>query len=603
MTDDWMPSHIPMELPVGDEWSKLRALLAGDIEAQLFSLKVTLRAQRAVLEGSVFSEEVKAELQRLVFLNTSVVGVDNLLSVNSPLYSAGDDFDGPPTSGEESGTPPGPVMLSQVTRYPDIRTTAVPQPGSPLDIVADLGMTPSLNVEGKPVVFDVDADWDTLEIDVEIHSWQLDIADDQRRKVIQVRRDRASVPALFSGVVKEDAGQVDVELAFFHAGRFSGAAKRTLEIVKAPIAEKIEISAETTGGLSIDRSAKAPSLTVKIMSRGGPSGECVWAFDTAPHLRHIGASNQMCTSLLGQAPQEYFNTKFRQCPQLPAGTHVGTLRGIGELIWDVVPKEFGKIYKAIQDVDGPGFPIQILTNEPAVPWELMFVQAAVADREGHLALKHPLARWILNEGPPAASYRYGQRLSFAPEYPYNATLPAAREEGEWLATTFGAQRSNACFADFMNLLTTPPAGRVQLVHFAGHGASQGDPNAIGLKMADHWVTVEQINSSVTLGNRDAPLFILNACQVGSTDQALGSVAGWPPALAKRAFGGVIAPLWSVQDKPASLYVRSLLTALLDQGATIGTASLQARLAYQQSSASAYAYLTYGDVMATAERQS
>ncbi|MET3897989.1 hypothetical protein ABIB57_001935 [Devosia sp. UYZn731] len=601
MTDDWDAYHAQLYLPDGQQWEALRTILTQQYDDQIETLRLSLNGERAVLDGLVFSLEVKTTLERVILANTSVSTIDNHLVVSSPLYSAGDPFDDF-VGAHQVDLDLDPSSFSGVIRYPDIRTTEVATPGDVIDVVADLGLSPNDNVDGGPIVFD-DGDWTSLDVDVEIHSLQLDIAPQDRRGVIRIRRLERSIPTLFSGKVVADAQEVTIQLTFSLGGRFCGSASRTLEVkgVQKTIAAE-PINKAGDGSLSLERNATPPDLTVKIYSGGRSDGQCTWSFETSPALRHIGATNTVCTSSLGgESPKDYFLAKFQMCPVLPAGAHAGALRGIGERISEIVPADFLSIYRAVHDAVGPGFTIQILTDEPYVPWELMFLGASVAGEDGHLLLLHPVARWALNERAAASSFGFGQRISFVPSYERGATLPAAEEEGRWLHETHGVLRAHPTFADFVDLLTEPPVDKVQLVHFAGHGASEGPPNAIGLRMQDHWVAVENINSSVKLGERDAPLFILNACQVGSSNVALGSVVGWPSQLAKRSFGGIVAPLWSVQDEHASLYVRSLVEQLFDAGATIGRAALAARLQHQSASSSAYAYLTYGDVMAKAQQ--
>jgi hypothetical protein len=602
MTDDWDPYHAQLHLPDGQQWDALRTILTLEYDDQIETLRLSLDGDGAVLNGSVFSETAKAALETVILANTSISRIDNHLVVTSPLYSAADPFD-EAVGADQMVVGSGPDGNSGVIRYPDIRTPPLAMPGELIDVVADLGLSPNINVDGGPIVFD-DGDWTSLNVDVEIDSLQLEIAPQDRRGVIVVRRHERSAPAVFSGKVVAGAQEVTIHLTFYLHGRFCGSASKTLEVegTQKPAAVEPVIKA-ADGSLSLERNAASPDLTVKIYSGGRSDGQCTWSFETPPNLRHIGATNTICTSSLGGgSPKDYFLDKFRMCPVLPAGPHAGVLQGIGETISEIVPTEFMSIYKAVRGAVGPGFAIQILTDEPYVPWELMFLGASVAGEEGHLSLLHPVARWSLNERSAASSFGFGRRISFVPAYEHGASLPAAEDEGRWLHDVHGAVRANPMLEDFLALLTQPPEEAVQLVHFAGHGASEGAPNAIGLRMQDHWVAVEYINGSVKLGERHAPLFILNACQVGSSNVALGSVVGWPSQLAKRSFGGIVAPLWSVQDEHASLYVRSLIEQLFDTGSTFGAAALAARQQHQRASSSAYAYMTYGDVMAKARQR-
>lgn len=114
------------------------------------------------------------------------------------------------------------------------------------------------------------------------------------------------------------------------------------------------------------------------------------------------------------------------------------------------------------------------------------------------------------------------------------------------------------------------------------------------------MTADEMNGSVRVGRDHRPMFILNACQVGQAQHALGSISGWPSALLRQGFGGLVAPLWSIQDNTASKFMREFLAGFIGNGETLGQAALSARRANAGENASSYAYLVYGDVMATAQ---
>jgi len=118
-------------------------------------------------------------------------------------------------------------------------------------------------------------------------------------------------------------------------------------------------------------------------------------------------------------------------------------------------------------------------------------------------------------------------------------------------------------------------------------------------MTDGWISCDEMHSGVKLGNRDHSFVVINACEVAGGDYELGAIDGWPAALGERGFGGVLAPLWAIQDDYASLVVRDFITAFRNKR-SLGESICRARMADRDKSATPYAYICYGDVMAEME---
>jgi hypothetical protein len=91
--------------------------------------------------------------------------------------------------------------------------------------------------------------------------------------------------------------------------------------------------------------------------------------------------------------------------------------------------------------------------------------------------------------------------------------------------------------------------------------------------------------------------ILNACQVGSQGEVMDSVGGWAEAFSERHFSGVIAPLWSVYDTDAGEFTLELIKRIWGDKLPVGEAMRAIREKYGPRSATFYAYVYYGDVMA------
>jgi hypothetical protein len=133
---------------------------------------------------------------------------------------------------------------------------------------------------------------------------------------------------------------------------------------------------------------------------------------------------------------------------------------------------------------------------------------------------------------------------------HSATLPplaAAEAEAKKIQKLYGATSIDARPDPVFGVLGgVPPA---DILHFAVHG--RYDPLGAG----DGIYLVEgppidpfQIRGS-DLSSR-APFVFLNACQVGSAQELLGSYGGIAQAFLQVGASAVVAPLWSIDDEIA-----------------------------------------------------
>jgi CHAT domain len=292
---------------------------------------------------------------------------------------------------------------------------------------------------------------------------------------------------------------------------------------------------------------------------------------------------------------------LRECPGFAAGQHAGKLRGIGEEIWKISPPSFKLLYRDLHREFGPSFPIQIITDEPHIAWEMMHPDddAGVSGPD-HLFMTHPIARWLVHlQGRISPKFTAGSIASFVPNYKDEESLAMALEEGQWLAENLGAVAQEATYNGFTDFWgSAMPSDPVAVLHFAGHG----DTDAAGIakiKLIDGWVSCNDVHGGVRLGREHGTFVVLNACKVGAAEYRLGLSSGWAASLTGQGFRGVLAPLWAVQDKCASVVVRDYLSKFM-QGVPLGLAMQQARAASRDMSATPYAYVVHGDVMARIE---
>lgn len=628
---------------LADLRKKLMELLTRIHPGQVTRLAVRLDGDTIVLTGEVGSEGCRGNAKRLAFAFDDVFKVKNELVVAGFLEPAsdptGDDFfgdsdcDGLALGGdgdsERSGSglgnyrhrpdwivtkslepsrgggvehgssnpdqSPDPRQ-TEVRRHPVIETVGEFAPNSWIEVAVDLLVEAT---DGLPAVSlgSFPSDWTEIQITVQAFApWASETI--IQTEMITLTPTQSSGPARFRFQVADDLEAGAPALAYFsflHGARVCGRASWDLalpEVSQARTSEKPSAVAKVaTAEFKVEPDASGPGLSVSIFADGGGRQHWMW------NVRVPGGSWSDSGSIdLGNAAAEFAEKLLRSCPDLSSEDFRRTIAGVGERLWEVAPSGFRTGYAEWRQRLDPRFPIQFLTDDPHVPWEMM--KPNVADLD-HLFLEHPVARWPLSG---ASTRRYqlpgGALLSFVPNYAPHKELPSATAEGAWICSDLGGVAMSATRTALLDVLDGKHPSAVGLIHFAGHGSVDTGIKDGGIEMQDRLVGVSDVyQSRVTLGETDGTLVILNACESGAGATLLGMNTGWGAAIAARGFGGLIAPLWEVQDEIALAMVKGALPPLLDGNLSLGEAVANARIASSDLSISAFAYLAHGDVMA------
>jgi hypothetical protein len=291
-------------------------------------------------------------------------------------------------------------------------------------------------------------------------------------------------------------------------------------------------------------------------------------------------------------------------------------QGVGDSLYRMTPPCFGEVYWLLFDRYG-SFPIQILSDDPYMPWELMRPtrpDGKVPGPESEiLARRHPLGRWFLKkDGFRPVSLKAGKVATIAPDY-------SKRPHKEQRKPLLSAQKESARIRDKLGLNAIPVAGRKQnviemfedakhedigMVHYAGHGGCKlKNASFAHLELEDTDLLVPDIRRNETqLGKNRHSLVFFNACQVGvSRSLNLGVIGGFAEALIEDEFGGFVAPLWSVYDSEAAVVIEEFLDHVLlapaDRRQTLASALQRIRNEFGEQSPTFLSYTYYGDVMA------
>ncbi len=523
---------------------------------------------------------------------------------------------------------------STPVRYPAIEPDAPPAPGRPIALTVDLLQHPdAATASGALRLAALPADWTALPLAVNLICSGIDF-DDGGAGTVTIRRNRASLPARITGRVRGallPGALLDVKAIFYAGNRFCGDALRQLTVVPAPPAQTAPSppatpppgnrqetpqgpaaagpgtlatvgTVGTVGMVAVEYAAQEPDLTVYISLQDPSSpGQLRWQLRTT---RFDGLPPRLDGYAdLGRDTAAEAAALFAQFAALERGKHMDRINGFGGQLWNRTPAVFRDAYWAIWDHYRRPLTIQFLTAEPHLPWELVRpTRGDESETHPPLARMHSVARWLLRyDGWMPNQLPGGGLFTIAPHYPSAARgLQRAEAESAGLVTQFGATRVAGTTAAVRALLENSSPGQpVAVLHFAGHGsfaASTADNSTIDLE--DGVLAVSEVaRTEVRLGKACRTLVFFNACEVGATGSALGTVGGWADAFLGRQFGGFIAPLWAVDDQDAATVSSDLMAGILTRREPVGAVLSAIRDKYGDVSPTFYSYLYFGDVTA------
>jgi hypothetical protein len=242
--------------------------------------------------------------------------------------------------------------------------------------------------------------------------------------------------------------------------------------------------------------------------------------------------------------------------------------------------------------------IQVVSEEPFLPWELVYLNAPPSQTGVNSASSQPgmffaelgLVRWLHNYPPPPSQFsvREGKASYIIPEYaPKQWKLDAAQAEKLFLATELRAQEEAASAANALKVLAR--TDDIDLFHFSGHGIvpDNAADDAVmtmrgfvhdGDKYTPEYLSAATVKANPPLSSsrKRRPWVTLNACQLGRMTMQLQSVGGFAPAFLHIGAGVFVAALWSVRDEPARVFSEALYRAFFLDGVPLAEAVTHAR---------------------------
>lgn len=251
--------------------------------------------------------------------------------------------------------------------------------------------------------------------------------------------------------------------------------------------------------------------------------------------------------------------------------------------------------------------LEIVTDEPRIPWEVATLVAPSGDaHDGHLG-RRVVTRRLLGVGRGAGAelvLRPGHRFVVAPDYRHGPpTLPAASGEARALRR-LGAQAVTARLDEVAAVLRR---GDYDLLHVVAHG--QADPGSdpfddavLALEdsvLEDGRITAGGLASLTVAGYRvqagRRPVVFLNACRSGVERWGPEGLVGFASAFLGAGAGVFVGSLWAIDDEPAREFAAAFYRHLVQLGDPLGVAAAEARRRVSAPwSATPLAYAVYGD---------
>jgi hypothetical protein len=349
-----------------------------------------------------------------------------------------------------------------------------------------------------------------------------------------------------------DAGVPTLHATFNYQLRASGSVYREIPLadgddISSARAQPAPVRDGEAGEVIVAARAQPPDLEV-IIRRVPDQSRQYFVLLRSSLLGGIAIEDLWTLEDDAEALVKRFMSSFID-PLASRGGRRRSLEGAGVLFFGAAPPAFRELYWRLVDEGTPPRSMLLISDERAIPWELMIPRRR--DRDGSWQTMEPLGvscaigRWHQDEMlSPSQCLPLSDSLILAPDYPDPYTLPLAADERDAVRDRFPGQDVPGTF-DALDLFYSSHSG--SLLHFICHGRDATLQSILLLE--DESLSALQV---LTSGLADAcrarrPLVFLNACEVGRPGPGLASIGGFPASFIASDAGAVIAPLWSVED--------------------------------------------------------
>lgn len=490
----------------------------------------------------------------------------------------------------------------RITRYPDI---SIPSEIS-IDhtillriAVTQQPRTPEL--EKYAMEMSVSSKCDSIELDVLVTADGFEILDHNFKKlVVPINND--SDPIVFPLRAKA-VGNQNIKVEFFQDSRYvGGLTVSTTIIIKKETGQTAQLSGQ--GIVNLDDDAMPPDLTLLISQNNPEEHQYTYSFTLLSQQAGLYFHTVSEKLILSETPSRWISSQFRELESLYQQQRYqdipATLETIGAHLYEILfPKELKRIWQ--QHIRDKIKSIQIVSDEPWIPWELIRPSYETEDGEyiedNFLCEDYLIGRWLNGPDfipPPLASLKLSRGTYVIPN---DSNLKFAQQEKDILQSLGFMVYStppllNAIRSLFQN-------GGYELIHFACHASfvpEEHEQSVIYLQDDDKLKSRDISGKYRTFG-RYRPLVFVNACQAARADFTLVGIGSWAQKFLSAKTSAFLGPAWSVGDEAAYRFSEAFYQEL-KYGEPLGQAVRIARAKIKKLPDTSWlSYVLYGDPLA------
>ncbi len=491
-----------------------------------------------------------------------------------------------------------------IRRYPTMETQETVAVGNEFSVLVSLTeelITPEVTIsqgtetESGQLEMTLD-DMEEWELDVVLSAAGFTFRHNQDTASIMLPRQGDSTPARFyltPDPISQAKQTRKIYATFWYQGKYLAKILREMTVVQSS-EEAISTEQDTPSQRTVKQAANtttisssgvfsAPDLTVYIYTLTGvvpnaPETALItihspeWlqpATDTFPVNTEVTAwlSSQYSgfrDASRGLTLQPDTSSQSREAGQPPPAAqkmkNIFHLKGAGrELYQKFAPPAFKKAFWALKDKLGEQFDsIQIFTNDPLLPWELMRpVRDDGTDEQDFLGVDFRIARWHVSQSAtqadsPPQQLHVEEFIAIAPRYEGEMVLENAQKEIVTLQEQ-GFQMIPGTFENLFKLFGSRELDE-SLIHFAGHGTVRKGREGMmeySIQLEDGPLDLMTARGLFSGSMQAHPFFFLNACDIGQAHHVANFVEGWAPAVLESGASGYIGGLWPLGDRGAA----------------------------------------------------
>jgi WD40 repeat protein len=501
-----------------------------------------------------------------------------------------------------------------VERYAEVRAPDRVPAGDSFEIAASLLMEKTADTGGQPIstvvtVGPTGMPTGASPIVVVLYASEAFIVDGESSQKLEIYADRDSGPAIFRLTARSDVhGQQHVGVGFLQGWQYLAHLDLTISIDDAPDPEQVHgapIHAQGTppDGGSDPQSAPAIVLNIgrTIFDHQDRLEFSYQWFERGEELRDAGKRP------LGRHVEAILAERFEQLsafarrdpaqrPQTPDGPE-RELEKIGEnLYFELFSDELKSFIKQIWN-DAEGKTIQINSQEPWIPWEMIKPFDLGGARSEFLCSRFQVSRWLPgSSGAVAQQTIKVRKIGFIQGY----NLPAVQQELAYLTSLPGVWPPVRLYQPMPSaareVLLLISLGEAHVLHFATHGSlPSGDVPLADILIApdDRLRVSDIIGDPIVDGlHRSAPMVFMNACHTGRQALSLSDqVTGWTERFLSFGSSAFIGANWEVDDELAAMFAREVYEALR-AGSSLAAAVRTARAVLRQAAPTNSTWLAY-----------